>query len=58
MRVAGANVMAYYQQTVLIPKPKQTLNTGVRHYDSRSARIGNTKNTANRNLNSILAFFD
>ena len=50
--------MAYYQQTVLIPRPKQALNTGVRRYDSRSPRVGNTKNTANQNLNSILAFFD
>ncbi len=50
--------MAYYQQTVLIPKPKQTLNTGVRRYDSRCSRTGNTRNNSNRDVNAILAFFD
>ncbi len=49
--------MTYYRQTLIIPKPKQQLNAPGRppRYDAR--RVG-TRNSADRELNSILAFFD
>lgn len=49
--------MTYYQQTLIIPKPRQRLA------DSRGTaypggRRNEPRNVPNRELNSILAFFD
>lgn len=50
--------MAYYRQTVLIPRPRQNLNDKGKSFGPRNRRSDNTQNVINRDLNSILAFFD
>ncbi len=49
--------MTYYQQTLIIPRTKQRFPAEPRR-DGRQAYRPQTGNNINRELNSILAFFD
>ena len=50
-------VMTHYQQTLIIPRTKQRFPAEPRR-DGRQAYRPQTGNNINRELNSILAFFD
>ena len=49
--------MTYYQQTLLIPKPRQRLEDS-RRSSGPGYRRTEPRNAPNRDLNTILAFFD
>ena len=49
--------MTYYQQTLIIPKPRQRL-VDTRGPAGPGSRRREARNVPNRELNSILAFFD
>ena len=49
--------MTYYQQTLLIPKPRQRLEDS-RRSSGPGYRRAKPRNAPNRDLNTILAFFD
>lgn len=49
--------MTYYQQTLLIPKPRQRLEDS-RRPSGPGYRRAEPRNAPNRDLNTILAFFD
>ena len=48
----------YYQQTLIIPKPRQRLEFGGRPSGHTDRRRPEPRNTPHTDLNTILAFFD
>lgn len=58
VKAAGVREMAYYQQTLIIPKPRQRFNEPyVRKHGGMNGEK-DYRNSNNSDLNTILAFFD
>ncbi len=50
--------MAYYQQTLIIPEPRQRFNEPCMRSRGDRRREREYRNSNNSDLNTILAFFD